>query len=417
MQAAKIKIQPVIDINSITYLGQTVIDRNPEVKSWKLPPPSVVDPDSVKTSEGLYHSYKEIRVASLYPVAEGYKDFASFGLRLNLMDDIGINSANATCSYSPNPILPEKERIHAIVDLHYWQWTLSSAWNKTDFYDLFGPTKTSRKGWYASMKYYNQLIFGKTPEKFDWFARLSAYGDLDKLPDYQNINATFDKMYSGTINLHYSFLRKSLGAVEPEQGYEWNLYSYNMLVNKKMIPKVFGNIDFGYLLPLRNSTLFLRNSVGVSLFHDSTNAFSRYYFGGFGNNYVDHLSVQRYREIESFPGKDINELSGYNFAKMLLEWNLPPLRFRNLGFLSFYSTYARLSMFGGGLMTNLYGEHNMTDADRQNIRKTYYSYGTQLDFELVLFSLIKSTFSTGYGVAITQGSKPGGELLVSLKIM
>jgi hypothetical protein len=55
------------------------------------------------------------------------------------------------------------------------------------------------------------------------------------------------------------------------------------------------------------------------------------YFGGFGNNWVDHGEVKRYRDVISFPGLEINEAAGQTFGKAMLEWNLPPVRFAHFG--------------------------------------------------------------------------------------
>ncbi len=40
-----------------------------------------------------------------------------------------------------------------------------------------------------------------------------------------------------------------------------------------------------------------------------TDPYANFYFGGFGNNYVDRRNVKRYREYDSFPGFEINEIS------------------------------------------------------------------------------------------------------------
>ncbi|MFH0760452.1 MAG: hypothetical protein V2A67_02985 [Bacteroidota bacterium] len=53
--------------------------------------------------------------------------------------------------------------------------------------------------------------------------------------------------------------------------------------------------------------------------------------------------------MQSFPGVQIDRFSGLNYAKLTTEINLPPVRFRKFGLLGFYSTYARLSVFGMGI--------------------------------------------------------------------
>jgi len=49
--------------------------------------------------------------------------------------------------------------------------------------------------------------------------------------------------------------------------------------------------------------------------------------------------------------------------------------------------------------------------------ENYFNSGAQLDFELVLFSLIKSYLSFGYARGFSKGMLPGNEFMISLKIM
>jgi len=53
----------------------------------------------------------------------------------------------------------------------------------------------------------------------------------------------------------------------------------------------------------------------------------------------------------------------------------------------------------------------------RNSSKMYYNAGAQLDFELVLFSLIKSNLSFGYARSFTKGVIPRNEYMISLKIL
>ena len=228
------------------------------------------------------------------------------------------------------------------------------------------------------------------------------------LPGYQNIASDYKNIYVGTINYHKSYLRKSLGAIEPEQGYDWNVYAYSSMAKQTFYPQLVNNFDLGYLLPLRNTSFWLRSSVGQSFGQtDKTNSF--FYFGGFGNNFLDYRSSQQYREMSSFPGMEIDAISAINYGKLSMEVNLKPVRFRRLGFKGLYSTYARLTMFGMGLFTNV--GYNQPQIRQLN----YYSSGTQLDFEIVLFSLLKATLSVGYSKAYSH-LKNDDQFMVSLKL-
>jgi hypothetical protein len=398
------KIDTMANVPAIDFLGQKLFKKFPGLESWMLPPPSVVNLDSIGVVEKNYSIPRELRFASAYPILQGYKDYVGAGYRLNFMDPMGLNSLVLKASVTPQPNLPSKQLPHLSLEYNYWSWNFSANYNYADFYDLFGPTKFSRAGYAFSVKYF-KTINRFNPEKTDFYVKLSAYGDLETLPFYQNIASDYRSIYLGTLNFHKSYLRKSLGSVEPEQGFDWNIYSYNSFAKNIFYPQLVNNFDLGFLLPLRNSSLWFRTSAGQS-FGDSDKSNSYFYFGGFGNNYVDYRTVQQYREMSSFPGVEIDSWQALNYGKLTTEINFKPLRFRKFGMLGFYSTYARFSVFGMGLFTNI-----SNNLHQQN----YYNTGAQLDFELVLFSMLKSTLSFGYSRAYSPGL-PAEQYMVSLKL-
>jgi hypothetical protein len=110
----------------------------------------------------------------------------------------------------------------------------------------------------------------------------------------------------------------------------------------------------------------------------------------------------------SFPGMEIDEIGAMNYGKLLAELNLQPLRFKRLGFLGFYATYARLSLFSMGLFADV------TDPDNSH---THYNTGAQLDVEVALFTLIKSYLSFGYARGYSASMHPADQWMISLKIM
>jgi hypothetical protein len=404
MVPGMMKIDTLPDVNAITFLGQRIFEQNPDVESWTLPAPSVINLDSLGVIEKPYHPVRELRLAGAYPIVQGYKRFVAAGYRFNFMDPMGLNSLNLKLSVSPSRELPGKQIPHLSAEYNYWNWTFTGNYNYADFYDLFGPTKFSRAGYSFSTRYY-KLINRFSPKKTDFYIRLSVYGDLETLPGYQNIVSDYKNLFVGTFNFHKSDLRKSLGAIEPEQGYEWNAFAYTSLAGQTFYPQLINNFDLGFLLPVRNTSFWLRSSLGQS-FGDPDKTNSYFYFGGFGNNYLDYRSAQQYREMSSFPGVEIDALSALNYGKLTAELNLMPIRFRRLGFKGFYSTYARLTAFGMGLFTNLGNSQPQSE---------YFASGVQLDLEIVMFSLLKSTLSVGYSRAFNQ-PVPGNQFMVSLKL-
>lgn len=400
-------IEPLEDVNSVLFLGQEVYKRNPEVEQWMLPPVSDVDMDSVTFSKSSYRPFKELRFASAYPTVEGYKNLMAWGYQFMFMDPLFIHSLQIKATYSPYEFLPEKERLHLGMEWHLWKWSVSANWNKSNFYDLFGPTKVSRKGYSVVGSYHNFIRFQK-PLLIDYKFSGGVYGGLDRMPGYQNVEVSANELYYLMGNFHVSHLRKSLGAVEAERGFDWNLYTSATYAAENIYPQLFSTFDAGTLLPIRNTTFWLRTAAGMSFNKDENSSFNNYYFGGFGNNWIDYQAISRYRETSSFPGLILNEAGGNNFAKVIGELNLKPLYFKKLGFTWLYVTYSRLTVFGGSLYTsNQTGlQHNM-----------YYNSGAQLDFNIVAFSLLKTTLSLGAARAWRDDGTQHDELMISLKIM
>lgn len=401
-----IPYEVIEDINPITYLGQMVVDSQPVVKDWVIDPPTAVDLDTMTISRGPYHAFRTIRPVGAYPIVEGYKDFAAFGVRSVFQDRLGLHSADLTASYTENSHVPKNERFHAMFNYIWSNWQLSVTHNRADFYDLFGPTKTSRKGSSLGLTYKRSLIYDP-PRALQVAAGATGYINLKRLPAYQNITTSYDKLLSFNTNVAYSNRRASLGAVDYEKGYNWKIAVHGNYVNRKLFPLFGGEMHFGFPWLVHHSSLWFRNYAGYSP-GEPKEPFANFYFGGFGNNYIDHGAVKRYRMYYSFPGTDLNEVGGTNFLKSAVEWNLPPLRFRHIGAPSFFFTWARLSLFSMGIITNI-----ENDAPQYK----YGSVGAQLDLRMILLSHLNFTFSVGYARAYPENERGSDEFMLSLKVL
>jgi hypothetical protein len=136
--------------------------------------------------------------------------------------------------------------------------------------------------------------------------------------------------------------------------------------------------------------------------------FARSYFGGFGNNWVDHRGIKQFRNTESFAGLDINEVSGATYGKAQVEWMSPPLRFRKVGIPSAYLRWASLTAFASGLVT---------DFDDRSTRRSYVNAGVQGDLRLITISQFESTFSVGFATAAGKRIPRSSAIMVSFKLM
>jgi hypothetical protein len=401
---ARVPTKPLDDVSAVKYFGQATLNKYPELRSWKLPPPSSVNSENLITRAGAYKPLQNIELISAYPIVQGYKSTAGVGMRAELADRLRLVGVNIDGSFSPDPSLPPNERAHISFNAHLWDWKLTGAYNYADFYDLFGPTKLSRRGESLKLSHSQYLIYDM-PRTLSLEWNVGGYSDLDRLPEYQNVVTNVRDLGEANVMLKYSDVSRAQGAVDDEKGVQWGLYS-RMYYSHTAFPSVWGNYDRGFLLP-DNSSFWLRASAGKSL-GDFTSPFASFYLGAFGNNYIDHGTIDRYRDYDSFPGVGIDAISARSFGKLLGEYNLPPKRFRELGTTWAYVNWARLTLFSSGLLTNFTSNPG---------RDYFVNLGTQLDLRVVLFTYLNTTLSGGYAEAADRNGHLSGEYMVSLRIL
>jgi len=327
-------------------------------------------------------------------------------MRFNWSDRVGATSLDLTASWSPTQD-STYERPHLRAVFRHWNWKVSAAFNRADFYDLFGPTKMSRRGYGLGVQYTGNLL-QDAPRSLTYTLQAAGYGGLQTLPEFQGVAAPSDKLFAWSADLDYGSLRRSLGAIADELGTTWNLTLRGNRADSTLYFRLNADATRGFLLPLAHSSLWFRASAGTALAGDHANSFARFYFGGFGNNAVDHRDIQQFRAVEAFPGIGINSVSGANYGRAQVEWTSPPLRFRQVGVPSMYLQWAALSLVASGLVTD------MEDPD---LRRGLVSVGAQADIRLVTLSHLNSTFSVGYGVAQENHIPLSSQWMFSFKIM
>jgi hypothetical protein len=401
--------EPLFDVSPILFLGNEIAEKYPQVADWNVGSPAAIPIDSLITAQGPYHGSRHISVISAYPIAQGYKDHGAAGVQLGFSDPGYVHTIDLSLSYSPNPHLPDAERLHAKLKYERPGWTFTARHNAADFYDLFGPTKTSRKASSLGISRSFNLL-DDSPRSLDLSVNTAGYINLERLPYAQNVAAEFDKLWSTSVKLEYRNQRASLGAADYERGWRGELDLLNNFADERSFPLIWGELDFGLPFVLKHSSLWLRNAAGFSPGADPEDgvSFENFFFGGFGNNYVDHGSIKRFRDFDSFPGVEINQLGGTSFARSLLEWNLPPLRFKRVGTSWYYLTWLRPTLFAAGLTTN---------PDQDDYRVQAASLGGQIDLRFTLLSRLRMTLSTGYAVAAVEHRRRTDEFMLSLKIL
>ncbi len=400
-----IPLEVIHEANAIDFLGTHVVREHPEVMEWSLPPPPPID--RANLTERPYRPLQEMFLANAWPDVAGFKNNVAAGYRMLVRDPQGISQLNLFLGASPWSSYAKKQQWHADLDWRYWNWHLTASWNKTDFYDLFGPTKRSRAGYSAGLSY-NKTNSMRHPLRWSYSVGAYTYGDLEVLPQYQNIASPIRDFQVASASFELSRLRTTLGGIDDEKGFRWEIAGQTTYAGQDFYPSIRSNQDLGFLIPrTRNTSFWIRNSVGLS-FGDQESPLSYFYLGGFRNNYVDWRNARQYRSSLALPGADIDAIPAHNFVRTMGELNLKPLRTRNIGTTWIYPTH---------LVPSMFATHLITDMDRSQLRRNLFNLGVQADIEVVLFSYMKTTWSAGYARLFESGQDQQGQWMFSVKLL
>ena len=187
----------------------------------------------------------------------------------------------------------------------------------------------------------------------------------------------------------------------------WTLDAKGSQAQGQLIPQLWGTLNVGFPTPIPHSSIWLRTAAGGAN-GDRSNSLANFYFGGFGNNYVDDGPIQRYREYYTLPGFEIDEVSGSNFVRQMVEWTLPPIVFESVGTPAFHLTWLRPAIFATKLWT---------DVANSARRQDYGNVGGQADLRFTALHWYDMTLSVGYAVGFQGSKRAGTEWMISLKIM
>ncbi len=402
-------IEPGIldEVSTIRLLGTEIAAKHAQVREWNvvgtLPD---FDDETLITKRGKYRPYREFEYDSGYPVIEGYRGGETLGWQFQFTDPAQFNHLDLTLSYSLDGDTPSDESLHATLAYRGLNWHAEYRHNGADFYDLFGPTKRSRAGDAWILGYDRALIFDR-PRELGFSSSVAYYTGLNALPGNQNVGVqAIEHIFAFDIGLEYTHTQKSIGAVDHEKGMEWGLHlaATDSDLGRAWQPRA--EFDFGFALPLKHSSIWFYNAAGLSD-GERSNPLASFYFGGFGNNYVDDGAVKRYREYSSLPGFEIDEVPAGDFIRSVAEWNLPPVRFREAGTPSFFLSHLRPAVFFAAVVAD----------PGESFERTVTSVGAQLDLSFTIAHRLPMTLSVGYAAGYDEGNRVGDEWMLSLKIL
>lgn len=404
---ATIDAKPITDLSAIKFLGAEVAAKHPVVTKWQVPPANAVDAEKEIIARGHFDPPNSMTLENAYPVLQGYKEAVGLGYHVNYADTLGFARMGLTVAYTPNANVPGNERSHIELTGEYLGWRGSLSQNRSDFYDLFGPTKRSRKG--TAFKFgYDDLVIYDEPRSLTLKYDMEVLDGIDTLPDAQNVGAGFTRLFGGEVGLYYSNLRRSSGAVDDETGVVGSIAVAATRVGSHTIPQWVGEFAAGTPLPLKHTSIWLRGAAGQAN-GNPNNSVANFYFGGFGNNTVDNREIKRFHKTSALPGFEINEINAQRFLKTTLEVNLPPLIFENAGLPVLHATWLRPSIFASKLWA---------DPDHSSVgRQRFSSVGIQADMRISVLHWSNVTLSAGFAAGFQDKRHVSNELMFSLKIL
>jgi len=405
LQPVRFAPQVQNNLGTVEFLGTKLVNERPELKQWGVGSPAKIDLDALITARSKYNSGRRIKFAGMYPIIEGYKKVASPGYYFHFEDPLQFRQINASISFSPFGHLRDKDRLHAKIQYKTLNWDLTYKHNAADFYDLFGPIERSRRGDFFIAQY-NKTVIYDTPRQLDLFGSAAAYFGLETLPNAQNVASPKD-IFSVEAGAKYTNTRRALGGVDHEKGIAARVTAGADHADGDTYPHIWGGIDYGLPLPMPNSSVWIYAQAGIAG-GKSESPLGAYYFGSFRNNYVDDRAEKRYRELESLPGFEIDQIAARKFGKLTGEINLPPVRFEEIGTAAFFLSYARPALFGGAMLL------------RSPEKRSYklFDVGAQVDLGFTIAMRLPMVFSVGVGHGFGDKDIDGRtEWIASLKIM
>lgn len=398
--------KPAEFLPAINYLGQKVLEENPESYNWNIAQDSDVDPVDFQSEES-YNGLENLHVHSIIPVVTGFQKQVVFGLFTRISDPLLIHDFYMEAGVSPLKESPSYPDLHLRFKYDYMQMLyVEFLYNGQDFFDLFNERKRGTIG--------KQLKLGHTYYwKYDNPNKIKQATTLTIYRDYEFINDNLVRLSQPDFavlatNLNSKNLRKSIGSSDYEYGNEinWTIGVYGTEFESPEISvNTYAEVS-NLTTWLWSHNVFHVKIAGGYLWENENLVQSRFYFGGFGNRPVDNDEIRQFRRIFRFPGLPIYSLDVEKFGKLMLENDFPPIRVSGFLLLDQFINHFDFSVYSQSLVT------------KSALGDYWVDVGAQLDVKLKHWYNLESTFSAGIAKA---WSLPDGyhdwEWFLSIKLL
>jgi len=385
----KLKIESINNIAAIRYLGDSILDKNPEVKDYLV---KISNEETASHSEGeKYRDIAGLKIQTFIPVITGFQSSAVVGIYNRIADPLLYHDFTLEAGYTFSNYNNSVSRFHLNTRYEYKkELNLGIEINPTDFYDLFN----TRKRGFIGDKYYiglNHYYVYNNPLKVKQTSEIAFYKGLTSFSDNMVPVSQPDFAVAQT-NINSKNKRRSIGSVDFESGDEFDISAVlfgSDFSSMQVSAQLFGewNKIFTWIAP--HNVLSYRIAGGYRFVND--NHFqSKFFFGGFGNREIENTDSKQFRKTFMFPGLPIYDVFCDRFLKISLENLFPAVKTANIGLLNHFLSYFVFSIYTQSLYSN---------SDRS---KFWINAGAQLDFVFNHWYNLESTLSFGGAKAFSN---------------
>ncbi len=373
---------------AINYEGQEIVNKNPQVTRLTLSQPDTAKYSLKKISNNEYNSLGHLNILTFVPVLSGFQNQKVLGIYTHISDPLIIHDFTLEMGVSPKTKNGSVPQFHIKAKYYYKrEIELGVEYNAPDFYDLFNKRKRGMIGTHISLGQTYYWIYDN-PLKVIQKSEISWYTGIKFLND-NLIKINIPDFFVAQTQFSAKSLRRSIGSIDFEDGnqFESTLLFFSSQDNKKDVAgQIYGGWD-NYSTWLFNHNIFHLNISGGYSWKTERLVQGKFYFGGFGNRYVENVDANQYRKTFRFPGVPIYSLIANKFAKIMFEDVLPPVRFSDASIGQHYLSHFNLAFYSQGLWTEPF----------KGVK--YVDLGGQINFVFRHWYNLESTFSAGIAKA------------------
>lgn len=390
---------------AINYLGQTVLEKNPEVINWNLPAASSILKEKKFSDEKVYSGISKLNIQAFIPIISGFQKRKVLGFYSLINDPLLTHEISLEAGISPFKESTEDIDYHVKFKYEFKQSLYFAVdHNAPDFYDLFNKRKRGTLGTRYSIGHSDYWLYDN-PHKIKQTTEFSYFNDIKFINDNSVELSEPDFMFLKTEFDSKNF-RRTIGSFDTEQGNQFriNLLGYGTNFNQfEYSVGTYFEWDNYSLYLFKHNVFRFKFSAGYHTINDKLIQ-GQFFFGGFGNREVESEPVRQFEKLFSFPGTPIYSIPTQKFLKIMIGNIFPPVRFSGISIWSHYVKNVNFSVFSQGLYTD------------SPFGKKWVNVGSQINVVFSHWYNLESTFSAGIAQAWWENGKDW-EWFLSLKLL